>query len=263
MRLTRLQLILLAAPCVTLSMPASAAPPRPVPADTVYVHGIVYTADREDHLHEALAVRAGRIAFVGSDADAAKYLGPKTLRVDLAGRMLMPGLIDGHMHPLEGGANLRRCNLDYQRLTVPAMQARIEACLDATRAREPDGWLEVVSWFSQGMLPAGTEATKATLDALHTTRPIYISNTFGHTGLANSRALALVGITAATRDPADGRIARNPDGSPTGILEEGAKELVTKLIPDATPADDIVALEHALPAIAAQGVTTILCRHTR
>jgi predicted amidohydrolase YtcJ len=106
--------------------------------------------------------------------------------------------------------------------------------------------------------PAGTEATKATLDALHTTRPIYVSNTFGHTGLANSRALALASVTAATRDPADGRIARRADGTPTGILEEGAKELVTKLIPAATAADDIVALQHALPAIAAQGVTTIL-----
>jgi len=253
----RMSPLWLAAPCLVLSMMADAKP-QPPPADVIYVHGTVYTADAADHVYEAVAIRAGRIAFVGTDVGASAFVGPNTRQIDLADRTLMPGLIDGHMHPLEGGTNLRHCNLDYAQLTVPDMQRRIQACLNATRDREPDGWLEVVSWFSQGMLPAGTDVTRETLDSLHTTRPIYVTNTFGHTGLANSRALALGGIMSATADPPDGRIARRANGEPTGILEESAKGLVSKLIPPANPSEDVVALEHALPAIAAQGVTSIL-----
>ena len=83
--------------------------------------------------------------------------GPTTHVVDLHGRMLMPGLVDGHMHPQEGGVRLLKCNLNYERLTVPQFQAHIQACLDKTQAREPDQWLEVVNWFQQDMIPAGTE----------------------------------------------------------------------------------------------------------
>ena len=131
----------------------------------------------------------------------APYLGEHTSVIDLHGRMMMPGLVDGHMHPMDGGRDLLKCDLNYQQLKLEEMQTKIQSCLDKTRVHEPDRWLEVVHWFQEGMLPAGTTATRATLDALQTKRPILVMSSFYHTGLANSRALALAGITATTRRP--------------------------------------------------------------
>jgi predicted amidohydrolase YtcJ len=119
-------------------------------ADTVYRRGLVYTIDAHDNVQQALAIRAGRIVYVGSDAGLAAFVGPKTAVVDLQGRMLMPGLLDGHSHPLQGGGALLKCNLNYEQLGVAQMQARIQTCLDQTQAQEPNTWLEVVNWFQEG-----------------------------------------------------------------------------------------------------------------
>ena len=80
---------------------AAAAEPAAI-ADTVYRHAYVYTVDPGDSVQQALAVRAGRIVYVGGDAGIAALVGPKTTVFDLHGRMLMPGLVDGHMHPSAG-----------------------------------------------------------------------------------------------------------------------------------------------------------------
>jgi adenine deaminase len=79
---------------------AAAAAPASRPADMVYRNGIIYTVDARDSVQQALAIRAGRIAYVGTDAGAAPFIAGKTRVVDLRGRLLMPGLVDGHMHPL-------------------------------------------------------------------------------------------------------------------------------------------------------------------
>ncbi len=236
---------------------ATAAGQEP-PADTVYRHGRIYTADARDSVTESLAIRAGRIVYVGSDAGASGQVGPATRVVDLQGQSAMPGLVDGHMHPLEGGGMLLKCNLNYEAMTVPQFQARIQACLDATRAQEPGGWLEVVSWFQQSMLPAGVATTRATLDVLKTSRPVIVRSSFGHTVLANSKALALARITRATPDPLGGRIAHDSAGEPTGILEDAAFEVYSTLVPKPTPAQDVAAARAALAALARQGVTTFL-----
>jgi predicted amidohydrolase YtcJ len=227
-------------------------------ADAVYRNGIVYTVDARDSVQEALAVRAGRIVYVGGDAGLGAWVGQKTRQIDLKGRVLMPGLIDGHMHPLIGGAALLKCNLNYVQLSVTEMQARIQGCLDETRPREPDGWLEVVNWFQEGMVPAGVTTTRATLDALKTKRPIIVVSSFGHTALVNSRAIELAGIGAATQDPLGGRIGRDAARNPTGILEDSAQDLVTKILPAPTPNDDVKSARAALEAMRKQGITTFL-----
>ena len=108
------------------------------PADAVYVNGYVYTVDGSDSVQQALAVRDGRIAYVGANAGARALAGSTTRIIDLEGHVVMPGLIDGHMHPLDGGAALLKCNLNYERLTVAQLQSRIQACLDKTQAAEPE-----------------------------------------------------------------------------------------------------------------------------
>src|ERR1700720_2618557 len=227
-------------------------------ADTVYRHGVVYTVDARDSRQQALAIRAGRITYVGSEAGIGAFIGRDTKVVDLHGRMMMPGLVDGHLHPLQGGAALLKCNLNYEQLDVARMQAKIQACLDQSRALEPDGWLEVVNWFQEGMLPAGTVTNRAVLDALKTQRPIFVMSSFGHTALVNSRALQLAGITARTPDPLGGKVARDASGNPSGILEDAAQETVAKQIPAPTPAENVKAATAALDALRRQGVTTFL-----
>ena len=124
-----------AAPSASAVPSASAAPAA---ADAVYRHGVVYTVDPHDSVFQALVIREGRIAYVGTDAGAAPFIGPQTKVVDLRGRMLMPGLVDGHSHPLQGGAALLKCSLNYEQLNVAQLQAKIQTCLDQTQAREPD-----------------------------------------------------------------------------------------------------------------------------
>ncbi|HEX4151211.1 MAG TPA: amidohydrolase [Steroidobacteraceae bacterium] len=237
---------------------AEAAASEATAADTVYRHGFVYTVDAHDSIRQALAVKDGRIVYVGSDAGAVPLIGAHTRQIDLHGHMLMPGLVDGHMHPLDGGAALLKCNLDYVQLKVDEMRTRIQACLDQTRSREPDGWLEVVNWFQEGMIPAGIQTTRATLDALNTRRPIVVVSSFGHTALVNSRAIELAGVSAATRAPLGGKIWRDPAGNPTGLLEDSAKDLVTRLLPAPSPSDDIRSARAALDAMRKQGITTFL-----
>jgi predicted amidohydrolase YtcJ len=234
-----------------------AATAAPAPADTVYRNGNVYTVDAKNSVQQALAVRSGTIVFVGSDVAAQAFIGPQTTVHDLQGGMLMPGLVDGHMHPLMGGRTLLKCNLNYARLTVTEMQARIQECLDASKDREPDGWLEVVNWFQEAMR-GGTETSRATLDALRTQRPILVMSSFGHTALVNTRGLALSGITAATPDPPGGKIERDPSGQPTGLLQDAGFGRAVAAIPKSTAVDDINAAEAALDALRAQGVTTFL-----
>jgi predicted amidohydrolase YtcJ len=227
-------------------------------ADTVYRDGYVVTVDANDRIAHALAIRGGRFIYVGDDAGAAPFIGAKTRVIDLHGRMLMPGLVDGHMHPLQGGASLMKCNLQYAQLTVAEMQARIEACLDASRAKEPDVWLEVVNWFQEGMLPAGVVTRRDLLDQLHSRRPIIVESSFGHSSLVNSRALQIAGLTAQTADPLGGKIARDGAGNPTGLLDDAAQDLVSSKMPAATAEDDLKSAEAALAAMRKQGITTFL-----
>ena len=249
------------AACALLLLTASsgmAAASTGGPADRVYRNGVLFTAAASNSHAEALAIRDGRIIYVGSNRGLEAYLGGATVNVDLRGRFLMPGLVDGHMHPLEGGTVLLKCNLNYASLTVAEFQHRVQACLDQTKSAEPDAWLEVASWFQESMRPAGVRTSRATLDVLKTKRPIIVESSFGHTVLANTRALQLAKITAATPDPLGGKIWRDPAGEPTGLLEDAAFEVFRSLVPRPTSAQNVKAAVVALKTMNQQGVTSFL-----
>ncbi|MCC2962651.1 amidohydrolase [Massilia sp. IC2-278] len=226
--------------------------------DLVYRNGVVYTVDARDSVHAALAVRAGRIAYVGSDAGAMALAGKRTRVIDLHGRMLMPGLVDAHMHPQSGGSRLLNCSLDYLRLTVPQFQARIQACIDRDKGQPPDRPLLVVNWFQQGMEPAGAGTTAATLDALRTVRPLIVRSSFGHSVQLNSRAIALAGINRDTPDPGGGKIVRDAQGNATGLLEDAAQDLAMRFVPALNARENLAASSAALKAMRRQGITSFL-----
>src|SRR6185312_3638309 len=164
-----------------------------------------------------------------------------------------------HMHPLDAGSQLLKCNLNYASLTVAEFQQRIQTCLDQDASKEPDTWLEVTSWFQEIMRPAGVTTNRAMLDALKTKRPIIVLSSQGHTGLANTRALALAKITAGTPDPVGGKIWRDAKGEPTGLLDEPpAYQMVTAVEPKPTPQQDMASAAAALAAMNRQGVTSFL-----
>ena len=240
------------------ALPANAQAPAAA-ANRVYRHGVIFTADAKDSVAEALAVRDGRIIYVGSDSGVRRYVGADTDVIDLHGRFAMPGIIDAHMHPFEAGAGMLKCNLNYAAQTIPQCQHDLQACLDRTASHEPDGWLEVVYWNRESMVPAGVPVTAATLDALKTRRPIIVLSSQGHAGVANSRALALAHITAATPDPVGGHLERDASGAPDGLLEEpAAYGLVTAAMPKPTAAEDEASAEAAERALNRQGVTGCL-----
>jgi predicted amidohydrolase YtcJ len=204
---------------------------------------------------EAVAVAGGRITYVGSDAGAGAHIGTGTDVVELRGRTLMPGIHDGHMHPLSGGLSLTKPTLNYRRLDLREFVAAIRKLLARSADQEPDGWLYVDLWEPFGM---DRQPTKEDLDRLPTRRPILVIDLNGHTAVANSRALALGGITASTADPPGGRIKRGRRREPTGILFDNAISLVYKQIPPPTTAENADALQTAHDEMARRGVTSYL-----
>ena len=228
------------------------------PADTVLQDGFIYTVDARNSVQQALAIRDGRIVYVGTDAGVRPYVGQQTNVIDLHGKMVMPGLVDAHNHAISGGLQLLECDLNYAPLTIAQFQQKIQACLDKTTVKEPDSYLAVVGWYRQAMQPSGTEVTKADLDALKTRRPIIVQSTDGHSTLGNSRALAIAKITRDSPDPHAGRIDREVSGEPSGIFEDTAEGLIRQPVPPPSGVDVLKAAEAALNAFRQQGETAFM-----
>ena len=249
---------LAAAALAVVASSAAAATNANATADLVLQGGYIYTVDEHNSVQQAIAVQGGRIVYVGTNQGARAFIGKQTNVIDLQGRMVMPGLVDTHDHAIAGGSQLLDCDLSYAPLTVAQFQQKIQACLDQTRAQEPDGYLTVVGWYRQAMQPSGTQVTKANLDTLNTRRPIIVRSTDGHTTLGNSRALALARITRSSPDPHAGRIDREGSGEPSGIFEDAAEGLISQPMPAPTAADTLKAAEAALDALRKDGQTAFM-----
>lgn len=209
-------------------------------ADTVLRDGFVYTVDDRDSVADAIAVKKGKILYVGSDRGARRYIGHGTDVVDLDGRMVMPGMIDGHIHDIIDPAQ-PTCDLGGGPLTIPEFRALVAACLEdpalhTAAPGAPDDFLVIDGFYAQFLRPAGTLPTKALFEGL-TDRPIFANFAVTtHGGLVNQAALDLAGITAATPDPPGGHILHGPDGEPNGFLADfPASGLVSRLIPPPPP----------------------------
>lgn len=197
-------------------------------ADLVFTGGPVFTADTVRSRASAVAVTGGRIVAVGHDLS--DLIGPRTEVVDLAGRLLVPGFQDAHVHPVSGGLELLRCDLGEG-----ATEADYLATIAEYAASHPDEeWILGGGW-AMSAFPGGTP-TAAALDRVLPDRPAFLPNRDGHGAWVNSAALRRAGIDRHTPDPADGRIERDADGHPTGTLHEGAMSLVNRLLDDPSPA---------------------------
>ncbi|HWA15817.1 MAG TPA: amidohydrolase [Gemmatimonadales bacterium] len=225
-------------------------PPR-LPADLVIRGVAIYTMAPAKPWAEAIAVRDGRIMFVGDDSAASRLIGSQTVVHDLGGRMVLPGFNDSHSHPLSAGLELGECNL-YNAETSTEIEGLIRACASAPNAA---GWIRGNGW----QLPVFPNAnpTRQLLDRLVPDRPAFFYAADGHSAWVNSKALEMAGVTRETKDPADGRIERDAKGEPSGTLREGAVGLVAKYLPPYTPEMRIGAARRGLSEANRFGITSI------
>jgi predicted amidohydrolase YtcJ len=228
-----------------------AAAAGPVPADLVLVHGKIHTEDAARSVVQALAVRGNSIVAVGTDQAIGAFVGQNTRTVDLRGRVVLPGIIDAHTHPAQSAQDLGKCSLDDKALTPADIKRRVAACLK-DRPGERAQWFEVVM-----VNPSGLTLSLADLDSMLPDRPMLLSGSDGHTVWANSPALSLAHITAATQDPAGGHIERDAAGRPTGTLRDIAAEIALAAKPSASLDYEAAQLNKAFDSMRATGITSV------
>lgn len=216
-------------------------------ADTVLTGGTVFRSAALAPSPGSVAVTAGRI--VALDEDALASIGPATEVVDLDGGLLLPGFVDAHVHPVEAGLEQLACDLSGER-TPDGYLAAIAAYAEAHADRP---WIVGGGW-QQAAFPGGTPLA-SDLDRVVPDRPVFLQNRDHHGAWVNSAALRLAGVDRSTPDPADGRIERDADGTPNGMLHEGARALVSRLVPADTADDVAAALLAAQRTLHAVGVT--------
>jgi hypothetical protein len=216
-------------------------------ADLVLTGGLIWTGPGSPvsgpRAATALAVAGGRVLEVGADGDVERLAGPRTERVDLAGRRVVPGFMDAHTHFIDGGFAL--AGVQLRDAATPAEFTRRIAGF--ARAR-PGEWITGGTWDHE--LWGGELPRKEWIDSVTRGTPVFVTRLDAHMGLANSRALELAGVTRETPDPPGGTIVRDAAGRPTGILKDEAMTLVSRVIPAPTEEQ----LDRALQAAAAHAV---------
>ncbi|MBO1413367.1 amidohydrolase [Streptomyces sp. FH025] len=217
-------------------------------ADLVFTRGPVHTGDAARTRATGLAVTGERITAVGHD-EIRELIGPRTEVVDLTGKLLLPGFQDAHVHAVYGGVELAGCDLTGT-VGVADYLERIRAYAGANPGQE---WITGSGWSLESF--DGGLPTRHLLDSVVPDRPVYLTNRDHHGAWANTRALELAGLTRDTPDPADGRIEREADGTPSGTLQEGATTLVARLVPPAMAADRLDGLLRAQRLLHSLGIT--------
>ena len=221
------------------------------PPDLILLHGRIHTEDTSRSVAQALAVRGNTIVAVGTDQDVSALKGPMTRSIDLAGRVVLPGIIDAHTHPAESAQDQNKCSLGDKMLAAGEIKVKVAACLRG-QPGERKHWFEVVQ-----VNPSGVTLDLHDLDAMLSDRPMLLEGSDGHTVWANSAALKASNIGPATRDPAGGRIERDPSGNPTGTLRDVATEIALGAKPAPSLDFEAAQLDKALAGMRAIGITSV------
>lgn len=224
---------------------AQASPPAGA-VDLILAGGHVRTSDGWS---ESLAIRRGVVVAVGAAATVARLAGPMTKTIDLKGATVLPGLHDVHVHPLFGGITQLECVVP-QGSTLQQTQAIVKGCAGKVA---PGEWLVGGQWDVPAL---GRAPDRKLLDAVTGSTPALLEDTSGHSSWANSKALALTGVTKATPNPVGGIIERDAQGEPTGVLRESAADLVKAHIPKPTQETIRRAIAWASRTMLSYGITS-------
>jgi predicted amidohydrolase YtcJ len=225
-------------------------------ADRIFVNGTVLTMDTKGNVAQAVAVRAGRIQRVGTNAEIRELAGPHTAVTDLAGRTLLPGFYAAHDHlPEAGVVALFEVDLNSPPMGTIESMEDIVRVLRQRAAETPAGKWIVGRGYDDTLLRERRHPTRHDLDRASMRHPIVVIHTSGHLSSANSLALALAGVTRDTPQPPGGFIHKDPaTGEPTGVIEQS--HIVRRLVPDLTPEQRQQAIEWCGRRYLAKGVTT-------
>ncbi|MDH3403851.1 MAG: amidohydrolase [Acidobacteriota bacterium] len=239
---------LLLLPALALGCASPEPAPRP---DVVYHGGSIWTGVPGGSRAQALAVRDGFLVAVGSDAEVLALAAEETRRIDLAGAFVAPGLIDNHTHFIAGGFGLAGVQL-RDAATPAELSSRIAEFAATVPA---GGWILNGDWDHE--LWGGELPRRDWIDEHTPETPVFVTRLDGHMALANSKAMALAGVTPETASPAGGEIVRDAGGRPTGVFKDAAMALIAAAIPPRSEAELDRALAAAQRHALVAGVTQI------
>jgi len=221
-------------------------------ASLILTNGKIWTGSSAQPLATAVACAGNRIVAVGSAASVAKWAGPATQVIDLAGKLVVPGFNDAHVHFFDGGAHLAGVKLRNAK-----SEAEFRERIRQFAARLPEGrWILGGDWDHENWTPARLP-TRQSIDESAGSHLVFVNRLDGHMSLANSIALKMAGITRNTPDPPGGTIVRDASGEPTGVLKDAAMGTVERVIP--APSEDEIAdaVRAAMRYAAENGVTSV------
>lgn len=221
-------------------------------ATLILLNGKVWTENPRQPESEAVAVEGNLILAVGTSAAMRKLAGPDCRIIDLAGRRVVPGFNDSHVHFIDGGSSLISV-----RLGDADSSAELRRRLGEYARSLPKGaWIRNGNWDHQRWSPAALP-THQLIDAVTPDNPVFVWRLDGHMALANSVAMKLAGLDRSTRDVPGGEIVRDKDGNPTGILKDQATSLIERIMPPLSDRELDAALQAAMREAASQGVTSV------
>lgn len=236
--------------------------PKKESATLLIYGGPIYTVDTTQTTVEAVAVKDNIILFAGSLEEAEQYQTNQTRVIDLGGKTMTPGLIEGHGHFMGLGYN----ELSLDLINTTSYQQIIDAVAEKVKTAEPGEWITGRGWHQSkwDSIPEDTVLgfqTHDRLSAVSPDNPVYLRHASGHAGFANAKAMEIAGIRVLPREgvaPLEiegGEVIRDALGRPTGVFNERAQTLITRHIPENTPETDIQAFELAIAACHRHGIT--------
>lgn len=220
--------------------------------DSISIHGRIYTMDEKNSEFQALAIKNGRFLALGTDEEIQSLAGKSTRIIDLQGRTVIPGIIDSHNHLWEVGEKLSQIRLD-ECTSVEEMMELVQAEVKIT---PPGKWILGMGW-NEGIFTEVRYPTRHDIDKITTEHPVILKRFF-NMDVVNTRVLQMAGIHASTPDPQGGKIEKDPDGTPNGILRASAKLFARKLVPLPTENEIAEALKLAIPIMHQLGITSVI-----
>ncbi len=218
-------------------------------ADLVLMKGDVYSP-REGVT--SIAIYKDRIIKLGSEEEIVPYIGPNTRVIDLKGKVVLPGFIDAHIHLSYFGFSLEQLDLRG----IKSIEELKKTVMEKIKSAEKDEWIIGRGW-DQELFVEKRYPSRWDLDEVAPDNPVFLKRVCGHVVVVNSKALEISGITKDTKDPPGGRIDRDEQGEPTGILRENAIDLVRSKIPPPTLNELKIALWKAIQKAVSTGITSV------
>lgn len=253
----------LAAPlalAVAATLSPTGAPAAPAAkASLILTGGRIWTGDSGRPWATAIAVAPGGILAVGDDDEIAALAAPGARRVALASRFAMPGINDAHIHFIRGSLRLSQLDLNGAR-SLEEIQQRLARFAKQNPSVAGTPWIQGYGW-QYTVMPGGRLPTRQDLDAIVSDRPVFLAAYDGHTGWANSAALALAKVHAKTVFTGWGEIVRDARGEPTGVLKEQAQTVVSVMVPKPSHEEMRAALRRGIARAASLGITSIQNAH--